>query len=72
MRRRPVYSSAISSVGYDPESRTLEVEFRSGSVYDYFGVTAGLFESFLESASKGKFFAERIRRRFPSERVDEA
>jgi KTSC domain len=72
MRRRPVHSSAISSVGYDPESRTLEVEFSSGSVYDYFGVTSRLFESFLESASKGKFFAQRIRNRFPSERQEEA
>jgi hypothetical protein len=72
MRRRPVDSSAITSLGYDPESRTLEIEFRSGSVYDYFGVTAGLFESFLDAASKGKFYAQRVRNRFPSERVDGA
>jgi hypothetical protein len=71
MRRRPVDSSAISSLGYDPESRTLEVEFRSGSVYDYFGVTARLFESFLEADSKGKFFAKRVRNRFPGERIDD-
>lgn len=49
----------------------MEVEFRSGSIYDYFGVTEGLFESFLDSSSKGKFFAQRIRNRFPSEKLDE-
>jgi hypothetical protein len=66
MRRRPVDSSAIKSVGYNPRSRTLEVEFTSGSVYDYFGVTAGLWKSFLAAPSKGKFFARKIRGRFPS------
>jgi len=50
----------------------MEVEFRSGSVYDYFGVTASLFESFLKAASKGRFYAERVRNRFPSERMEEA
>jgi hypothetical protein len=65
MRRRPVDSSAINSVGYDPRSRTLEVEFSSGAVYDYFGVTARLWESFLAAPSKGKFFARKIRDRFP-------
>jgi hypothetical protein len=67
MRRRPVSSSAIRSVGYDPRSRTLEVEFRSGAVYDYSGVTPRLWASFLDAPSKGSFFARRIRGRFPFE-----
>jgi hypothetical protein len=70
MRRRRVDSSAITAVGYDPETRTLEVEFSSGSVYDYFGVAAPLYESFLGAPSKGRFFAHHIRGQFPSERAE--
>lgn len=33
MVRTPVASSALASVGYDPSTQTLEVEFRSGRVY---------------------------------------
>jgi hypothetical protein len=70
MRRQRVDSSAISSVGYDPRSRTLEVEFSSGAVYDYFGVTGRVWTSFLDAPSKGKFFARRIRDNFPFEKRD--
>jgi len=69
MRRRQVDSSAIRSMGYDPESRTLEVEFQSGSVYDYFGVSSRLWKSFQGAPSKGSFFAREIRGRFPSEQA---
>jgi hypothetical protein len=65
-----VDSSAIASVGYDAELRMLEVEFSSGSVYDYFGVTERLFRSFLDASSKGRFFAQRIRSRFPCEKAE--
>jgi len=67
MHRQHVDSSAIASMGYDPRSRTLEVEFTSGAVYDYFGVTDRLWSSFLEAPSKGQFFMRRIRDRFPFE-----
>ena len=38
MNRKPVRSSNISSIGYDSESKTLEIEFHSGGVYQYFNV----------------------------------
>ena len=38
MNRTPVNSSNVSSVGYDPTSLTLEVEFHGGAVYQYFDV----------------------------------
>ena len=69
MRRMPVESSAISSVGYDAGSQTLEVEFQSGSVYDYREVPREVYESFLASSSKGRFFARRIRSRYESRRA---
>lgn len=68
MRRQAVESSAISSVGYDPRSETLEVEFSSGAVYDYFGVPPGVYRSFLQAPSKGRYVSRRIRDRYPFER----
>lgn len=38
MIRQPVSSSNIRSIGYDSKSNTLEIEFHSGGVYQYFGV----------------------------------
>lgn len=69
MRRRPVSSSAISSVGYDRKSRTLELEFSSGGVYDYHEVPPRVYEELMSAESKGRFVSERIRGQYPSERV---
>lgn len=44
MLRDPVSSSNIASIGYDPGSETLEIEFTNGSIYQYFNVPAGLHE----------------------------
>lgn len=61
MERTAVESSVITSVGYDPQDRCLEIEFRSGGVYQYFGVEPALFEGLLNAASKGTYFAQHVR-----------
>ena len=40
MKRTSVKSSNILSVGHDPETNTLEIEFKGGGVYSYDGVSA--------------------------------
>jgi hypothetical protein len=65
MERQAVSSRAISSIGY--QAGTLELEFVDGDVYRYFLVPRGLFVEFLQAESKGAFFNERIRDRFPTE-----
>ncbi len=68
MVRQPVESSAISSVGFDPVSQTLEVEFRRGQrVYRFFGVPEFLFRGLLAAKSKGHFVATRIADRYRAE-----
>jgi hypothetical protein len=42
-----VISDNVSTVGYDPPSQVLRVAFRSGGVYDYFGVHPYLYDSML-------------------------
>ena len=56
-----IESSSIASVGYDAESRTLEVEFVHGAVYQYLDVTTDVHVDFLAAGSKGAFFNEAIR-----------
>lgn len=65
MRRNHVDSSAISSVGYDERSSVLEVEFSSGTVYDYYNVPPRIYRDLLKASSKGSFVSRRVRDRYP-------
>ena len=67
--RQRVESSSLTSVGYETGSRTLEVAFRKGGVYRYFGVPASVHEALMEAPSKGRFFVAQVRDCFPFARV---
>lgn len=69
MRREPVNSSNLRSVGYNPTSATLEIEFNSGGVYQYSGVPAHVHDSLLRSGSLGRFFASQIRDVYPCAKI---
>ena len=60
MHRQPVISSNLSSVGNDTKSRTLEVEFLNGSVYQYSNVPSSIFSGLMNAASKGQYFDRMI------------
>jgi hypothetical protein len=62
MERIPVQSSNIASIGYSTESSTLEVEFLNGSVYQYFGVPKDVFDSLMNSSSKGSFLDHNVKK----------
>lgn len=61
MRRDHVQSSNLHSVGYDPEGKTLEIEFRSGAVYQYKDVPLNIYRALMAASSKGKYFNSYIR-----------
>jgi hypothetical protein len=61
VRRRSVASSAIASVGYDPVSRTLELEYVGGGVYRYLGVPPRAYELLLRADSRGAYVNRRIK-----------
>lgn len=69
MRREPVSSSSIVSIGYD--AGTLEIEFQNGRVYRYLGVTADVVEELRSAPSIGRYFTQRIKLTFPYEAVIE-
>ena len=53
--RISVQSSNIRSVGYEVTSETLEVEFTSGSVYQYFDVPKSEYQGLMNAPSKGRY-----------------
>jgi len=70
MKRISVVSSNIKSIGYDPQSQILEIEFSDGGVYDYHGVLPATYQDFLKSESYGKFFHTNIKKNFEFKRVE--
>ena len=64
MDRTPVSSSNLASVGYEPTSLTLEIEFRNGSVYQYFDVPEFEFRGLMQANSHGTHFGANIRDRY--------
>ncbi len=64
MQRVPVESSSIASIGYAPQQRVLELEFRqSGEVYQYFDVPAEDYAAFLAADSKGTYLNQQFKLR---------
>ena len=60
MERTPVTSTTLKSVGYDPQTQTLELEFDSGSVYQYDNVPPEVYQGLLEADSLGRYLNENI------------
>ena len=69
MDRLPVTSSSIVSVGYDPNTKTLELEFVSGAVYQYFAVPQSIYDALMAADSKGMFVSDHIKGHFFYERI---
>ncbi len=64
MNRIPVDSSNLASVGYDPNSLTLEIEFNNGSLYQYFDVPEVVYQQLMQADSKGTFLNAYIKGQF--------
>ena len=63
MTFQPLRSTAIASAGYDPETRTLEIEFVNGRSYTHEDVDPQTYEALLRSASPGRFYSDNIKGR---------
>ncbi len=69
MEHTRVTSSNLASVGYDPSSQTLEVAFRDGSVYQYYGVSSAVHMQLMNASSHGSYFSQHIRDRYRYRKV---
>lgn len=66
MRRTAVASSVLKSVGYDPATAVLEIEFVSGDVYRYFAVPPSVHRALVDAESPGAYFNRTISDRYPT------
>ncbi|KZK94444.1 MULTISPECIES: helicase HerA-like domain-containing protein [unclassified Pseudovibrio] len=69
MDREQVASSNVRSIGYDEPSQTLEVEFHSGAIYQYFNVSQLIYDQLMAAPSKGRFLNYEIKNAYPYSRV---
>lgn len=69
MIREDVQSSMICTLGYEPETSTLEIEFNSGAVWQYYDIPEYVFYEMKDSGSVGKFFNANIRGQYPESQV---
>lgn len=61
MTFQPLRSTAIAAAGYDPDTRTMEIEFVNGRTYTHFDVPLDLYDSLVNSPSPGQFYNARIK-----------
>lgn len=69
MLRQPVSSSNLKSIGYDPQSGTLEIEFHHGSVYQYLNVPKAEYDSLMNAPSHGSYFSRHIRDKYKTVKI---
>ena len=64
MERTPVDSSSVASIGYEPETFELEIEFRNGRTYRYLQVPPAAYRLLLQAPSIGEYVNRVIKPRF--------
>jgi len=69
MERKRVNAATIRSVGYDNRNRLLEVEFSSGSIVQYSGVSEEVHRGLMNAPSLASYFRDRIEEDFPAKRL---
>jgi hypothetical protein len=69
MQRKRVNSSRLRSVGYDEQTRTLEVEMSNGQVYQYSGVYPEVYRRFMAAPNPTTFFDDKIADEYTAKRV---
>lgn len=60
MKRVPVNSTNILSIGYDKDSQLLEIEFNTKRVYRYSSIPPHVYAGLMKAESHGKYFQTHI------------
>ena len=64
IKREPVNSSNVASIGYSRHLHALEIEFSRGAIYRFLHVPRAVFSALMLSDSKGHFIAQYIRGKY--------
>lgn len=60
MNMIPVSSSNLVAVGYEPQTKTLRIQFHNGT-YDYYNVPENEYQNLMNASSKGQYHAKYIK-----------
>ncbi len=69
MKRHPVKSESIISIGYDEHTHELEIEFQGGRVYVYESVPIAAYRLLEQAPSIGRYVNTVIKPRFVAREV---
>lgn len=69
MERLLVSSTTVASIGYDPATEVLEVEFHKTGLYQYFNVPDFVYEEMMAAPSQGTYLNTNIKGRYQYERL---
>lgn len=69
LERQSVKSRILRSVGYDDSTKILEIEFHTGLVYQYLGVSPKVYADLMHSSEIGKYFSKKVRPKFQTKQV---
>jgi hypothetical protein len=64
-----VDSSMANALGYDEESRVLQIEFASGAIYQYSGVEPEIWEELHDTDSIGRYYNAEIKGNYHCDRI---
>lgn len=68
MLMKPVISSNLVSVGYEPQTQTLRVQFHNGT-YDYYKVPESVYRGLMSAGSHGEYHAAHIKNVYSYNRI---
>ena len=72
MQRVLVESTTLASAGHDAKAAVLELQFRSGAVYQDLHVPRRIYRDLLCAQSKGGYFNQNIRGKYPYKLIQDA
>jgi hypothetical protein len=64
---RIAQSHHIQAYDYDPETKSLVIQFVNGSIYQYRGVDKSTYYNFVQSPSQGMYLHSKIRGQYPTD-----
>jgi hypothetical protein len=62
MEKHKVSSSNLISIGYEAQSKILEIEFNHGGVYHYYDVPNSIYKGLMNASSHGQYFDRNIKK----------
>lgn len=64
-----VDSSTVEEIGYDPSTKELLVNFKSGGSYKYLDVPHSTFNSLITASSVGSYLHQHIKGSYTYEKI---